>query len=152
MCARPLPTNHCLCQWSGVNPYTYREKVAARFLKAEHLCFSAFLLLRPPSVFLLFSQFLLESLADVQLCERKQAAGLRLWLAWRDTPEKQRPLNCTNTTAERLQQGPPMEVASEQPRTKLASWISMLPDKEHDMHGRIKSQRQMCHKKMLHKR
>lgn len=61
-------------------------------------------------------------------------------------PEKQRPLNCANTTAGKLQQGPPMEVASERPRPKPASWIRVLPDKEHDMHGWIKSQRQMCRK------
>lgn len=125
--------------------YTYGEKVAT-VLKEERLCFSACLHSPPSFCFSAFCPVSPRKPADVQLCERKQAAGLRLWLAWRDVPEKQRPLNCTNTTAEKLQQGPPIEVASDQTKTKTSFWIRVLLDKEHGMHGWIKSQRQMCRK------
>lgn len=80
MCARPLPTNHSLCQGSAANTNSHIHLLGESgnwVLKGERSCFSAFLLLHPPSVFLLFAQFLVESL---QMCcyakeNRQQASG-----------------------------------------------------------------------------
>lgn len=79
MCARPLPTNRSLCQRSESNTNSHIYLLGYRnnlVLKAKHSCFSASLPPRP-SVFLLFAQFLLESL---QICSfakenRQQASG-----------------------------------------------------------------------------
>lgn len=62
-------------------------------------------------------------------------------------PEKQRPLNLhkhhsRKTAAWTTHGGGKWATRTKKP----ASWIRVLLDKEHDMHGLIKSQRQMCHK------
>lgn len=63
-------------------------------------------------------------------------------------PEKQRPLNCTNTTAGDEQRGPPTEMEVSKRNRKADSLIRLLPDKEHDVHGWSESQRQMWQKYM----
>lgn len=77
MCARPLPTNHSLCQSSAANTNSHMHlRGESGHLKSRAFVFPC--LLRPPSVFLLFAQFsLFESL---QMCSyakenRQQASG-----------------------------------------------------------------------------
>lgn len=144
-----------LCQQTTVNvrgagltlTLVYRpkwRKRQLRFLKSARLHFSFFLLLHPPVCFSVFLPSFSSKACRCVAMRKKTGSGPPTLVSIRDMPEKQRPLNCTNTTAEKQQQGPPMEVASERPRPKPASWISVLLDK--DMHERIK-----CHIEMHHK-
>lgn len=126
--------------------YTPTGECGKLGLNAKHFCYSALLILRPTFVLHSFAQFLLESL---QMCRyakenRQRASGFGQHGKTRQ--KNKRPVNCTNTTVEKLQQGPPMEVASEPLRPKSVSWMWVLLDKEYDMHGWVKRQTQMCHK------
>lgn len=95
MCARPLPTNHSLCQNSGANTNSHIRLRGESGISGFEGRVFVFLCLPASTPCLCCSAFCPVSPqkpADVWLCERKQAAGLRLWLAWRETCQKNKDL------------------------------------------------------------